>query len=121
MSSRRASPLQATTVRTTPARIAEFDLVGDYEAFAVGPHHEVFIDDRYDMYPASVVADSGALQDGRAPALDVVKRWNIDVVLWHKGQGPLDVLRLTGGWRSVYSDAKYEVLVRDPSVPPTAS
>jgi hypothetical protein len=96
----------------TGHRIATFDITGDYEGFVQGPHHEVFIDDRYDMYPASVVHDAQALETGRAPSLDVLQRWNIDVVLWLKGQGPGDYLQAAGGWHLAWSDSKWEILTR---------
>jgi hypothetical protein len=78
----------------------------------------VFIDDRADMYPVAVENDYATLQGGRVNAVAVLDRWNIQVVMWQKGGGLPDELQAIGGWRTVYTDRGWLVLVRDPTVPP---
>ena len=98
----------------TPAhRIAAADIVGNYRELVEGAHRTVFIDDRYDMFPVNVVNDSQTIATGQGTALDALKRWNIDVVVWHRGQGPTTLLRAVGGWHVGWSDARWEILVRD--------
>jgi len=102
-------------------RIATQDYVGDYRELVerVNPS-KVFIDDRYDMYPASVSADYDRLLAARPDAVSVLAKWEIQVVMWGRNAGLPDELRLAGGWRTVYSDRLWQVLVKDPSVPPEA-
>jgi len=98
-------------------RIAAQDFVGDYRALVEGSHGSgVFVDDRYDMYPAQVAFDYNALLTARPSALAVLNRWNIDEIVWARDAGLPDELRLAGGWRTAWSDPRWVVLVRDPSV-----
>jgi len=102
---------------TSGHRIAAQDLVGDYRALVEGSRtNGVFIDDRYDMYPVQVSADYNTLLVARPRSLAVLDRWHVDVVLWARSAGLPDELRLAGGWRPVWSDRNWEVLVRDPVV-----
>ncbi len=96
-----------------PHRIATSDVVGDYRELAEGAHHNVFIDDRYDMFPPSLVDDSQAIVNGQAAALPALNRWHIDVILWRKGEGPLALLRAVGGWHTVWSYSTWEIVVRN--------
>ncbi|MHB8466221.1 MAG: hypothetical protein ACYDH6_03410 [Acidimicrobiales bacterium] len=93
-------------------RIATRDVDGNYRELVEGPRRSVFIDDRYDMFPVAVVDDSQTIAVGQGSALDALKRWNIDVVVWKRGQGPTTLLHAVGGWRTAWSDAKWEILVR---------
>jgi hypothetical protein len=100
-------------------RIATQDFVGDYRELVegIGPS-KVFIDDRYDMYPTSVTDDYDALLAAHSAALNVLNRWDIQIVMWQRYQGLPDELDLAGGWKAVYTDKSWEVLVRSPGTPP---
>jgi hypothetical protein len=102
--------------------IATQDYVGDYRELVEGSSSpsKVFIDDRYDMYPNAVSNDYDILVSGRPQAVAVLNRWDVDVVMWSRSAALPDVLRLAGGWRTVYSDTSWQVLVRDPRVRPEA-
>ncbi len=99
--------------RLGPAhRIAEVDVVGCYLIWRAGPATRVFIDDRYDMYPASVVTDASALGDARGGQEAVLDKYGVDTVLWG-ANGALPGALLAGGrWRRDFADAKWVVLVR---------
>jgi hypothetical protein len=108
--------LAAHGLLTTGHRIAAADVVGDFREFVEGPKGNVFIDDRYDMFPTAVVDDSQAIAAGQGTALDVLRRRNIDIVLWKRGEGPMSLLHAVGGWRTIYSDAHWEIMQRTPSL-----
>lgn len=101
-------------------RIATQDYVGDFRELVETQDSpsKVFIDDRYDMYPAPVSSDYTQLNAAKAPAIGVLDKWHIQVVLWSRGAGLPGLLHLAGGWRTAYRDKTWEILVRDPSVPP---
>lgn len=95
-----------------PHRVAGRELVGNYLEFARGPRNEVFIDDRVDMFPESVVADYFLLLKGGPDALRVVATWGIDTVIWPTEDRLVDRLRRSG-WRVTYTEPNWSVLVRD--------
>jgi hypothetical protein len=96
-------------------RIAEVDVVGCYLIWRAGPSTKVFIDDRYDMYPKSVVTDAGTVAAGRSDAGAVLVQHQVDTVLWASAGALPGTLLSGGGWRDAYNDGSWEVLVRDPS------
>ncbi|HEY2428344.1 MAG TPA: hypothetical protein VGI06_05405, partial [Acidimicrobiales bacterium] len=95
-------------------RIAAVDVVGCFLIWRAGPSTKVFIDDRYDMYPAPVVDDASTLAGGGEGAAAVLDRRGVDTVLWRaNGLLPGELLRL-GDWRQAYDDGTWEVLERQP-------
>jgi hypothetical protein len=105
--------------RLGPAhRIATVDVVGCFLIWRAGPATKVFIDDRYDMYPASVVDDATVLGDARGGEQAVLDQYRVDTVLWSVN-GVLPGVLLSGGrWREDYRDGTWVVLVRSPPPPP---
>ena len=111
--------LEATGRLGPGHRIAAVDVVGCYLLWRAGPATKVFIDDRYDMYPASVAADVAVLMGGRSDAGPVLDRRQVDTVVWAVNQALPGELRTLGGWRQDWNDGTWVVLVRDPG--PSAS
>ena len=104
----RAGLLQA------PHRLAHQDLVGNYLALRDGRRARVFVDDRYDMYPVRSANDYAELLRGGPRSLSILKRYDVDVVLWDRDQPLVPLLRATGDWRQLgKADKKgYIALVR---------
>lgn len=87
-------------------RLGHRETVGNYLTWRFGPDARVFMDDRFDFYPADVIEDHNVLVLGgdMAPVLD---RRRFDVVLW-TAKSPLtrwlardpdwDVVRTDGEW-----------------------
>ncbi len=107
--------LQRTGRLTATHRIAAVDVIGCFLIWRAGPTVKVFIDDRYDMYPASVVSAAGTLAAGVGDGVEqVLDRYGVDTVLWSQaGVLPGTLLQL-GGWRQAYSDGTWVVLERVP-------
>ena len=73
---------------------------------------KVFIDDRYDMFPASVSADYRTLLAGRAGFAEVLDRHRIDVVVWERDLALANILRVSGNWEQTYRDADWVIYQR---------
>ena len=93
-------------------RIAHQDYVGNYLTLRYGRRVRVFIDDRYDMFPASVSADYRTLLAGRAGFAEVLDRHRIDVVVWERDLALANILRVSGNWKQTYRDAGWVVYQR---------
>jgi hypothetical protein len=90
-------------------RLITPDYVGNYLEARYGARGAVFIDDRVDMYPASVVDDSLVLlraEPGWQAALD---RYEPGAVLWPKDKPLTPLLERSTEWRPVYEDADWTV------------
>ncbi|MGI8984281.1 MAG: hypothetical protein ACR2HM_07075 [Acidimicrobiales bacterium] len=96
---------------TAPHRLAHEDFVGNYLTLRYGVEAQVFIDDRYDMYPLSVTRDYRTLLEARPGVLEVLDRRRIDLVLWQR-ESPLVQILLASGWRATFSEDKFVVLQR---------
>jgi hypothetical protein len=103
--------------------VAAQDFVGDFRELVEGARSpsKVFIDDRFDMYPAAVSSDYDTLVSAKPASLGVLPKWDVAVVMWSRNSGLPDLLRLAGGWRTVYRDRSWVVLVRDPAARPDPS
>ena len=107
--------LDRTGRLTAAHRIAAVDVVGCFLIWRAGPRVKVFIDDRYDMYPAPVVAAAGVLSAGvGAGVSQALDRYRVDTVLWSEAGVLPGTLLQQGGWREVYSDGTWVVLERVP-------
>ena len=99
--------------RLGPAhRIASVDVVGCFLIWRAGPATKVFIDDRYDMYPVSVVDDATTLGDARGGEQAVLDKYDVDTVLWSANGVLPGALLSAGRWRVDYRDSTWVVLVR---------
>ena len=96
-----------------PHRVAHQDEVGNYLTFRFGRRARVFIDDRYDMFPARVSSDYFTLLRGRPGALQVLDRWNVDVVLWRRDLALVTLLKASG-WQEAFTAKGWVVLRRPP-------
>jgi len=93
-------------------RVAAQDYVGNLRTLREGPRHEVFMDDRYDMYPARVSKDFLALDEGRPRSLSILDRHRIDVVLWDRHKPLAALVSLDPRWRVVHRTKRWIVAER---------
>ena len=94
-----------------PHRLAHQDVVGDYLVLRYGRRARVFIDDRYDMYPARVSDAYTDLLRVRSDPTRVLDRYRVDVVLWAEGQ-PLVTVLQHEGWHRAFARSGWVVLTR---------
>jgi hypothetical protein len=90
------------------------DIVGNYLHLRFGADARVFMDDRFDFYPQSVIDDHATLYFGGDFA-EILGRYDADAVLW-QNEGPLAEWLLEGsnGWTVVFAGDEY--LVATPTV-----
>ena len=102
-------------------RVAVEDFVGNYLTARRGRDAEVFFDDRFDMYPRGVVADSIALLDGKEGWQRRLDAHDVDVVLWQRSRPLAGLVALDPAWRVVRKDGQWVVAVRAAAVPSVRS
>jgi hypothetical protein len=124
--------LQATTEKTFdfstyPVRSMQYlerhDLMGrhllttdaaaGYVILEDYPEQRVFIDDRYDMYPRSVIFDYFTLTAGRPGWNRILDKYDVDVIVWGKDSSLAALLDQSSDWHRVHRDATDAVWVRD--------
>ncbi len=71
-----------TLVATSDVSLLHRERVGNYLEYRYGDDANVFFDDRFDMYPLSIVEDSVALVQGKGDFEEIVDRWSPDIVIW---------------------------------------
>jgi len=94
-------------------RLLTTDAWAGYVIAKYWPEQHVFFDDRYDMYPV-------ALTDAYNQVLSMVPGWEhvlqkykINVIVWPRDQGIVQVLERTPGWTRLHEDKVATVMVRD--------
>jgi hypothetical protein len=93
-------------------RLLATDAAAGYVILEHSPEQKVFIDDRYDMYPRSVIFDYFTLTGGKPGWSKVLDRYDVDVVLWGKESNLAALLDQSPEWQRVHRDATDAVWVR---------
>ncbi len=94
----------------TPHRVLSRDFVGNYLELRRGASGDVFIDDRFDMFPVEVPEAYFDLLHDRDNPMAIVDRYEVDTVIWPKDHDLTRRLR-RNGWRVAYSQKLGEVWV----------
>jgi hypothetical protein len=93
-------------------RMLSIDFVGNLREGILGADAEVFIDDRYDMYPTGVIAENQTLRFLEPGWEDVLDRREIDVVVWPSVEPLAQALRSSDDWAIRFQDGTWVVAVR---------
>jgi hypothetical protein len=88
------------------------DAAAGYVILEHYPEQKVFIDDRYDMYPRSVIFDYFTLTSGRPGWSTILDRYDVDIVVWGKSSNLAALLDQSPDWQRVHRDATDAVWVR---------
>jgi hypothetical protein len=102
-----------------PGRVVTPDYVGNYLEYRLGARAGVFIDDRVDMFPFSLVQGYATLLTGTQGWHQVLDRYRPSALLWPRN-GPLaGLVGEDHTWRIVLRDRHWVVAVpvRPPAVP----
>ena len=94
-------------------RLLTTDADAGYVILQDWPRQQVFIDDRYDMYPRPIISDYFTLAEARPGWDTVLRRENIQVIVWPRGDPLVTLVEDTGHWRVRYQDPRRVLLVRD--------
>lgn len=96
--------LEEQGLLTPEHRLATRDFVGNYLEFRTGGSVPVFVDDRVDMLPESLVADEGVLLSGGRTWDEVLDKWKIETVIWEREKPLASLLMLSDDWERVAVD-----------------
>ncbi len=97
-----------------PHRVVTTDVVGNYLELRRGPHGEVFIDDRIDLFPVAVTRDYIAMRNGADRGIAALNRWRIDTVVWEASGVLAQRLSADSSWTVAARRGDWLVLVRRP-------
>jgi len=93
-------------------RLLVDDANGGYLILRYGTRQPVFFDDRYDMYPRAVIEDYFKLANATTGWDHVLRKYNVEVVVWDRAHPLTALLRQSGEWTTTYCDRTYAVEVR---------
>lgn len=83
------------------------DIVGNLLSLLDGEEALVFVDDRVDMLPESVVRDGLVLLRGQPAWDEVLDRYGLDVVVWERSRPLGALVAADPRWRVVFSDTQW--------------
>jgi hypothetical protein len=90
-------------------RVIAREAVGNWWELLDGPTQNIFIDDRVEVIPISVVRDHAALLDGAEGWQEILERYDAEAVLWQADEELADLLADDPGWEIVYHDDDWVV------------
>jgi hypothetical protein len=93
-------------------RVATPDDVGNWLEGRLGSDADVFIDDRYDMYPAEVSEAYLSLLQGRPDWREALDDYEIDTVIWKADQPLVALLADDPSWRTAFNGDGWVVACR---------
>jgi hypothetical protein len=93
-------------------RLLTTDAAAGYVILEDWPQQKVFIDDRYDMYPTSVIYDYFTLTAGKPGSLKVLDEYDVDVIVWGQDSSLGALLDGSSEWQRVHRDGGDAVWVR---------
>ncbi|HVM08428.1 MAG TPA: hypothetical protein VM345_08205 [Acidimicrobiales bacterium] len=105
-------PRRAFDAAAGADRIITTDVVGCYRILREGRGADVFIDDRYDLYPEQVIDDYLVLRDGGGRSLQILDRYRADAVIWPRDAELAAILGRNRDWRRAFADGDWVVYVR---------
>ena len=73
-----------------------------YAELGWGAKQKVFIDDRYDMFPEKVIYDFFDLSAGRRDWAKILARYDVEVVVWPKGESLAQLMERSGDWTVIH-------------------
>lgn len=88
------------------------DLAGCYRIFLRGDVANVFIDDRYDMYPLAFERDASSIVKVRANTQELLDSYGVAAVLFQKDRPLTAYLSVNSRWKLEWSDKNWALYVR---------
>jgi hypothetical protein len=93
-------------------RLLTSDADAGYVILEHYPDQRVFIDDRYDMYPTTLIYDYFTLSDAKPGWSKILDRYHVEAVVWKRGSSLASQLDASPAWRRVHRDKIRAVWVR---------
>lgn len=89
------------------------DVVGCLLIFQRGQSANVFIDDRYDMYPMKFSEDALDILRVRGEVQEQLDKYDVDAILWEREKPLSSYLSVNEEWRQDWSNADWVFFVRN--------
>jgi hypothetical protein len=93
-------------------RLFTTDAWAGYDILRFWPDQRVFLDDRYDMYPPSLVGEYTDVADGHPNWEHVLDKYRVQVIVWQPARALSQLLAESPYWRLVHTDHNAVVYVR---------
>jgi hypothetical protein len=93
-------------------RLLTTDAAAGYVILEEWPQQKVFIDDRYDMYPTSVIYDYFDLTGAKPGWSRVLDKYDVDVIVWGRDSALASLLDHSAGWQRVHTASGDGIWVR---------
>lgn len=103
--------LRANDLSPVDHRVIAREAVGNWWELRDGPTQNVFIDDRIEVIPASVVHDFAALLEGDPDWEAILERYEPEAVLWEADKPLAELLAADASWEIEYRDDEFVVAV----------
>jgi hypothetical protein len=94
-----------------PAELFNTYLWAGYELWAL-PDYRVFIDNRMEVYPESVIRDYLAVVRGTPGWDDVLRRWGVRTIIAERGSPLEQLLGQSGRWAEVFAGREAAVFLQ---------
>jgi hypothetical protein len=94
-------------------RLLTTDAWAGYVIAKYWPEQHVFFDDRYDMYPIAITEAYNQLLSTKSGWKRELDRYRINLVVWPRQRGIVQVLEEMPGWTVLREDKVATVLVRN--------
>ena len=93
-------------------RLLTTDSTAGWVILAHYPEQKVFMDDRYDMYPTSVIYDYFKILEGKPGWDKVLDKYKVETIVWPSKTAFGSLLDESPQWKRVYSKGGNSVWVR---------
>jgi hypothetical protein len=93
-------------------RLLATDAAAGYVILDYSQQQKVFIDDRYDMYPTSVIYDYFDLTGAKPGWSKILDKYDVEVIVWGKDTALASLLDDADGWQRVHTAAGDGIWVR---------
>jgi len=104
--------MEAAGLSPASVRVLHPDFVGNYLDLRYGGVGAAWIDDRYELHSASLMADYLTLFSAGPDWRDVLEHSGGDVLLWQSNEPVTQLVRDVAGWQQVWSGRRWTVLCR---------
>ena len=98
-------------------RLLTSDQVGNFLELLQGDEARVFVDDRFDMYPADLLRNYLVVRDGHPGWQDVLEDCGISAVLLGRSEPLVQLLTADPAWRVDFTDDEVALLSRREPAP----
>jgi len=99
-------------------KMFNYDSLGDYLIYTLGPEQKVFLDGRIDMYSRKTIKDYIKIRELNEECEELLDRYEIGWIIVPNTWALIRYLKKGSGWKESYRDDQLSILVRQTSAGP---